>query len=329
MQPSILRRLSRMFAQPFIGLSTLEISQLTVFGFRRDPGEPITFDFRKSPLRDLSLSLQGLSAKGIFLPCDHMARFYLDLDPPDDSTSSLSELLNALHRCHSLKECILFLHAGRELTPLPQVRLEHLQCLGIQIQQTSGDSNQLDNLLNVIRFPSLSSLDIAYCTSSASPIAFPEQLNPFLRRHASNLRRFIFSASSPAFNAHDFLRIIEVISSITKLDVDLHYTHSIVPLAEALTPVLHDGCFSCLLPRLEALDLTWEKRTTLPYIAKMAEMRCGLAGLDGIAQLKCITCMQIQGTDPPRWFDRYLASERSALLCRISRTRSDCHVFRL
>jgi hypothetical protein len=268
MQPSILRRLFYTFAQPFIGLLTLEISQLTVFGFRHDPGEPITFDFRKSPLRDLSLSLQGLSAKSIFLPYDHMTRLYLDLDPPDDSTSSLSELLNALHRCHSLKECTLFLHAGRELTSLPQIHLDHLQSLGIQIQQTFGASNQLDDLLNVIHSPSLSSLDIAYCTPSASPIAFPEQLNPFLRRHASNLQGFIFSASSPAFNAHDFLRIIEGISSITELDVDLHHTQSIVPLVEALTPVLHDGRFSCLLPRLKALDLTWEKRTTLPTLPR-------------------------------------------------------------
>ncbi|KAJ8583272.1 hypothetical protein M405DRAFT_520991 [Rhizopogon salebrosus TDB-379] len=138
-----------------------------------------------------------------------MTRLYLDLDPPDDSTSSLSELLNALHRCHSLKECTLFLHAGRELTPLSQVRLEYPQGLHIQIQQASGASNQLDDPLNVVYFPYLSSLDIAYRTSLASPIAFPEQLNPFLRRHTSNLRRFVFFALSPAFNAHDFLRIIE------------------------------------------------------------------------------------------------------------------------
>jgi hypothetical protein len=181
MQPSILRRLSCMFAQPFIGLLTLEISQLTVFGFRRDPGEPITFDFRKSPLRDLSLSLQGLSAarKSIFLPYDHMTRLYLDLDPPDDSTSSLSELLHAFHRCNSLKECTLFLHAGRELTPLPQVRLEHLQSLGIRIQQNSRASNRLDDLLNVIYFPSLSSLDIAYRMPSVFPYCISRATQPF------------------------------------------------------------------------------------------------------------------------------------------------------
>jgi hypothetical protein len=73
MHSSILRRLSCMFAQPFIGLLTLEISQFPVIGFRHDPGGPtITFDFRKSPLKDLSLSLRGLSAKSIFLPYNHM-----------------------------------------------------------------------------------------------------------------------------------------------------------------------------------------------------------------------------------------------------------------
>ncbi|KAJ8590652.1 hypothetical protein M405DRAFT_861171, partial [Rhizopogon salebrosus TDB-379] len=230
----ILSSLSHLFAKSFTGLSALEVkANLPSTGVRHDPGEPISFDFQKSPLRNLSFCLWGVSAHSVFVSCVNMTRLSLDLEPPDGSTSSLSELVGILHRCYSLEKCTLFLRASQELTPLPHVCLRHLQSLHIQILEVS---NQLDDLLDVFSFASILSLEIAYCTPSEAPLEFPEQLNPFLRRHASTLRRFAFSASSWAFDTYDFLEMIEGISSVTELEVNLHDSHSISPLIEALTP---------------------------------------------------------------------------------------------
>ncbi|KAJ8590650.1 hypothetical protein M405DRAFT_815739 [Rhizopogon salebrosus TDB-379] len=72
-----------------------------------------------------------------------------------------------------------------------------------------------------------------------------------------------------------------------------------MPLVEALTPVLDEGSFSCLLPQLEVFTFTWDNQITLSYIAEMAEMRWALAGpLHGIAQPKCITCKQTGVVEP-------------------------------
>jgi hypothetical protein len=299
----ILRSLSRLFAKSFTGLSTLEVkADCPSTGVRHDPGEPISFDFQKSPLRNLSLCLRGVSVHSVFVPCVDMTRLSLDLEPPDGSTSSLGELVGILHRCHSLEKCTLFLRASQELTPLPHVCLRHLQSLHIRILQASEARNQLDDLLDVFSFPSLLSLEITYCTPSEAPLAFPEQLNHFLRRHTSTLRRFAFSASSSAFDTHDFLEMIEGISSVTELDVNLHHSHSIMPLVEALTPVLHEGSFPCLLPQLEVFTFTWDKQITLSCIADMVEMRLALAGsLHGIAQPKCIICRPIPAEAKPQY----------------------------
>jgi hypothetical protein len=295
-----LRSLSRLFAKSFTGLSTLDVkADLPSTGVRHDPGEPISFDFQKSPLRNLSLCLRGVSVHSVFVSCVNMTRLSLDLEPPDGNTSSLGELVGILHRCHSLEKCTLFLRASQELTPLPHVCLRHLQSLHIRIVQASEASNQLDDLLDVSSFPSLLILEITYCTPSEAPLAFPEQLNPFLRRHTSTLRRFAFSASSWAFDTYDFLEMIEGTSSITELEVNLHHSHSISPLIEVLTPVLDEGSFSCLLPHLEVFTFTWDKQIALPCIAEMAEMRWALAGsLHGIAQPKSITCKQREDMQP-------------------------------
>jgi hypothetical protein len=109
--------------------------------------------------------------------------------------------------------------------------------------------------------------------------------------------------------------MIEGISSIAELDVDLHHSRSIIPFVGALTPVLHEGRFSCLFPHLEAVDLRLHKRKTLPYIAEMVEMRCALAGsLHGITQPKCIARTQMRGTDPTPRFSIFCQSDQLRLV---------------
>jgi hypothetical protein len=282
--------LSRMFAKSFTGLLALHMSHIHPSGFMRGPGEPISFDFQNLPLRNLSLCLQGLLVQSILVPCANMTTLSLDLEPPDSSTSSLGELLDVVRRCHSLEECTLFLRGGRELAPLPHVCLRQLQSLDIRILRAFGPGNQLANMLDVFNFPSLLSLKIAYSTTQRAPMAFPEQLNTFLRRHTSSLRRFVFDSSSPTLSANNFLKIIEGISSIKELDVGLHHSHTVVTLVEELTPVFCEGSCCCILPHLEAFTLRWDERMSFSCIAEMVEMRHAVAGsLYGIAQLKCIT----------------------------------------
>jgi hypothetical protein len=218
-----------------------------------------------------------------------MTHLFLDLEPPDGGTSPLGKLLGILDQCVSLEECTLCLREDPDLAPLPHVRLQHLQSLHIQIIFPSETSNRLDEFLDVTDFPSLSSLDVTYRMPSGEPMTFPERLNPFLRRHSS-LRRFVFATPSWYPGVHDFLKILEGISSMTELHVHLHRAYSIAPLVEALTPVLHEGSFSCLLPHLEILTLRWNKLKSLSCIIEMVEMRYApAASLHGIAQLKCIT----------------------------------------
>ncbi|KAJ8590646.1 hypothetical protein M405DRAFT_932665 [Rhizopogon salebrosus TDB-379] len=294
--------LSRMFAKPFTGLLALRMSHILHSGSMRGPGEPISFDFRNLPLRNLSLCLQGLSVHSILVPCANMTTLSLDLEPPDSSTSLLGELLDVVRRCHSLEECTLFLRGGRELAPLPHVCLQQLQCLDIRILRASGPGNQLANMLYVFNFPSLSSLKIAYSTPQRAPMAFPEQLNTFLRRHTSSLRCFVFDSSSPTLSNNNFLRIIEGISSIKELNIGLHHSHSVVTLIEELTPILCEGSFYCLHPHLEAFTLRWDERMSFSCIAEMVEMRHAVAGsLHGIAQLKCITIGLSEGTEALSW----------------------------
>jgi hypothetical protein len=153
-------------------------------------------------------------------------------------------------------------------------------------------------MLDVFNFPSLSSLKIAYSAPQRAPMAFPEQLNTFLRRHTSSLRCFVFDSSSPTLSNNNFLRIIEGISSIKELDIGLHHPHSVVTLIEELTPMLCEGSFYCLLPHLEAFTLRWDERMSFSCIAEMVEMRHAVAGsLHGIAQLKCITIRHAGGAE--------------------------------
>jgi hypothetical protein len=104
-------------------------------------------------------------------------------------------------------------------------------------------------------------------------------------------------------------------SHITELDGDLYHSRSIIPFVLVLTPVVHEGRFSCLFPHLEALNLRWHKRKTLSYIAEMVEMRCTLTGsLHGIMQLKCITCTQMRGTDPTPRFTIFCQKDQLRLV---------------
>jgi len=77
--------------------------------------------------------------------------------------------------------------------------------------------------------------------------------------------------------------MIEGISSITELDVDLcHDSHSIMPL-------------------VDALGLRWEKRQTLSRVAEMVEMGYALISFHGIVQLKCVTYATVPVAEAMFW----------------------------
>ncbi|KAH7882727.1 hypothetical protein F5I97DRAFT_1931336 [Phlebopus sp. FC_14] len=265
---------------------------------------PLAFHLQDAPLRQLALSLAGLTISQVHAPWPSLSRLTF-MHHAHASSSSVTDYLAVLQQCTSLRECHLTIDGGVRDAALQPITIPRLESLHVQVLRNASTTTQLGDLLSAIEAPCLSSLVIKDNCPRRDPMLYLTQLKTFLEVHSQTMRDLKVSTNSTLFTADDLVSLVSVTPLLTDLEFVLDDEVSPLPIVEALTPRTsgdeNDGTGSCLLPSLERFIMYWDTSKTVSKVAEMVERRYAAsarrnddASLGGttptITRLKYLSC---------------------------------------
>lgn len=335
--PVIFRLVCRAFTE-CTSLSTFDVTdggQCMSFVGNRQPNEvedvqPVHFDLSLAPLRQLSLSLAGLTIRDVRAPWATLTRLSFMQDARS-SASSITDYVTVLQQCTLLKECGIAIDNGIRDAPLQPFTLPSLEHLQLQVLREAAHTTQMGDFLSVLDAPRLNALSIEDYCPRREVVSYHSPLKAFLQTHAQSLRHLRFSTSSKFFTSEDMIALIVETPLLTELEYHPDEEASPKVLLEALTPRMQGDVFECLLPCLERLFVYWDTTETVSMVGDMIEKRYALVER-GIARLKYLSCKPVKISIvydclPPHLLVENLAA-RLEPLCRCGLLQVDWEAYR-